>query len=74
MDCRPPGSSVCGIHQARVLEWVAIPSPGDLLNPGTESGFPALQPDSLPSEPQGSQYGLALKYLTDRIQESKRNK
>ena len=24
MDCSPPGSSVHGIFQARVLEWVAI--------------------------------------------------
>ena len=24
MDCGPPGSSVHGIHQARILEWVAI--------------------------------------------------
>ena len=24
MDCNPPGSSVHGILQARVLEWVAI--------------------------------------------------
>ena len=24
MDCSPPGSSVCGIFQARILEWVAI--------------------------------------------------
>ena len=24
MDCSPPGSSVCGILQARVLEWGAI--------------------------------------------------
>ena len=24
MDCSPPGSSVRGIFQARVLEWVAI--------------------------------------------------
>ena len=24
MDCSLPGSSVCGISQARVLEWVAI--------------------------------------------------
>ena len=24
MDCSPPGSSVCGIPQARILEWVAI--------------------------------------------------
>ena len=25
MDCRPPGSSVNGILQARTMEWVAIP-------------------------------------------------
>ena len=24
MDCSPPGSSVHGIFQARILEWVAI--------------------------------------------------
>ena len=24
-DCNPPGSSAHGIHQARILEWVAIP-------------------------------------------------
>ena len=26
LDCRPPGSSVHGILQARILEWVAMPS------------------------------------------------
>jgi len=36
MDCSPPGSSVHGIFQARILEWIAIPSPGDLPNSGTE--------------------------------------
>ena len=25
MDCSPPGSSVYGILQARILEWIAIP-------------------------------------------------
>ena len=34
MDCSPPGSSVQGILQARILEWVAMPSPGDLPDPG----------------------------------------
>ena len=36
MDCSLPGSSVDGILQARILEWVAFPSPGDLPNPGIE--------------------------------------
>ena len=26
VDCSPPGSSVLGILQAKILEWVAIPS------------------------------------------------
>ena len=26
MDCSPPGSSVLGILQARILEWIAVPS------------------------------------------------
>ena len=36
-----------------VWEWVAIPSPGDLPNPGIELGSPVLQADSLPAELPG---------------------
>ena len=50
-DCSLPGSSVCGIFQARILEWVAGPPSEDLPNPGIEPVSPALQADSLPSEP-----------------------
>ena len=32
MDCSLPGSSVHGIFQARILEWIAISYPGYLLN------------------------------------------
>ena len=42
MDCSLLGSSVHGIFQARVLEWVAIPSAGDLPDPGMEPESPAL--------------------------------
>ena len=38
-ECSPPGSSVHGILQARMLEWVAR--------------SPTLRVDSLPAEPQG---------------------
>ena len=41
------------ILQARILKWVAVPSPGNLPDPGMELGSPALQADSLPAEPQG---------------------
>ena len=36
MDCSLPGSSIHGIFQARILEQVAFPTPGDLPNPGIE--------------------------------------
>ena len=50
LDCSPPGSSVHGILQARILEWAAIPFSEDLPNPGIEPKSPALQADSLPTE------------------------
>ena len=39
MDCSPPDSSVHGILQARILEWVPCSSPGDLPNPGLNPGL-----------------------------------
>ena len=53
MDCGSPCSSVHGILQARILEWVAIPSLGDLPHSGIEPRFPVLQANSLLSEPPG---------------------
>ena len=48
MDCSPPGSSVHGIFQARIVERLPFPSPGDLSNPGTTPTSPAWKADSLP--------------------------
>ena len=42
-----------GILQARILEWVAMPSCRDLPNPEIKPRSPALQADSLPSELPG---------------------
>ena len=45
MDCSPPGTSVHGIFQARMLEWVALPSskwssrPRDLTSPALAGSF-----------------------------------
>ena len=36
IDCSQPDSSVYGILKARILEWVAIPFPGALPNPGMQ--------------------------------------
>ena len=53
MDGSPPGFSVHGIIQARILEWVAVPFSRGHPDPGIEPGSPALQEDSLPSELSG---------------------
>ena len=47
------GFSVHEILQARILEWVAMPFSRDIPNPGIEYVSPALQADSLLSEPPG---------------------
>ena len=57
MDCSQPGSSFHGISQARILEWVVMPSSRDLSDPGIKPRAPtapALQADSLPLSHQGS--------------------
>ena len=58
MDCSPPGSSVHGILQARILEWITIPFSRDLPNPGIKLESLALQADSLLSEPQRKPHEL----------------
>ena len=53
MDCSPLGSSVHGILQAKILEWVAIPSPRDLPDPGIKTKSPALAGTFFTTEPPG---------------------
>ena len=57
MACSPLGSSVPGILQARILEWVAMPSsPGDLPDPGIEPAslaYPALAGGFFTTGPPG---------------------
>ena len=63
-DCSPPGSSVHGILQARIMDGMACPPPWDLPNPGTESRSPSLQADSLPSEPPGKSINTVMGSLS----------
>ena len=42
MDCSPPGSAAHGILQARILEWVAMPSSRGLFR--TQGSNPGLPP------------------------------
>ena len=53
MDCRPPGSSVHGILQARILEWVTMLFSSRSSPARDQTRSPTLQANSLPAEPQG---------------------
>ena len=64
MDCSPPGFSVLGIFQARILEWPCSP-PGDLPDPGIEPDSPTLQVYSLPLETQFILYWRAWKTMME---------
>ena len=58
MDHSPLGSSVPGILQVRILEWVPGPPAGDLPNPGTEpDSFMHWQAGSSPLAPPGKSQG-----------------
>ena len=48
MDCSPPGSSIHGIFQARVLEWGAI---AFSASPGIKPASPALEGSFLTTGP-----------------------
>ena len=59
MDCSPPGSSIHGIFQARILGWVAISFSRGSSRPRIFPGFvrikprsPTLQAGALSSEPK----------------------
>ena len=64
------GSSVHGIFLAGILEWVPFPSLGDLPNPGIKSVSPvspALQENSLSTEPSGKQFVQCMAKATTKL-------
>ena len=50
MDHSPPGSSVLGIVQARILEWISIPFSRGSFQPRDQPGSLVLQAHSLLSK------------------------
>ena len=53
MGCSPAGSSVHGILQARLLEWVTMPSSRGSSQPRDRTRVSCIAADSLPSQPPG---------------------
>ena len=64
MDGSPPGSSVHGILQARILEWIAISFSRGSSQPRDRTRSPAFQVDSLPSEPPGKSKNTGMGSLS----------
>ena len=54
MDCSPPGSSVHGISQARILEWIAISSSRGSSWLRDQTSISCVTTDSLPLSHLGS--------------------
>ena len=49
-DCSPPGSSVHGILQARILQWVAVPFSRASSQPRDQTQVSRMLVDPFPSE------------------------
>ena len=65
IDGSPPNSSVHGILQVRILEWVVMLSSRGSSQPRVKSAYtvsPALAVDSLPTEPPGKPHYLLHLY------------
>ena len=76
MDCSPPGSSVQGISQARILEWIAISFSRGSSQPRVEPTSPILASGLFTTEPLGKPINnethgskVTLKILQARLQE-----
>ena len=63
MDCSPPGSSVHGILQARMLEWVAISFSRGSSRPGNQTQSLHWQAGSLPLAPPGKPLPKRLRLI-----------
>ena len=66
MDGSLPGSSVLEFPRQEYWSGLPFPPPGDLPDPGIEPKYlasPALQEDSLPTEPSGKPTRLLYSYL-----------
>ena len=75
MDCSPPGSSVHGIFQARILEWVTFTSLEDLpeVDPGIQPTSPPLAGGFFTTEQPGTPAAAAKSVMSDSVQPHRRH-
>ena len=74
MDCSLPGSSVQGICQARILEWVAMPSRGSSQTRNqTRLPLSATAHGFFTTEPPGELILIKLDCFAEREREQKKH-
>ena len=61
------GYTAQGIHQARILEWIAFPISRGSSKPRDKTQAPTLQVDSLPAEPHSKQPKKAAKTMFSSV-------
>ena len=80
LDCSPPGSSIHGILQARILEWVAIPVSWGSSQPRdrTQVSYVCITGQFFTTEPPGKPIylirNLYSKYVKNSSKPKKKNK
>ena len=68
MDCSPPGSSVHGISQSRILEWVAISLSRGSSQPELKPKSLALAKGFFSPKPPGKSQNMSLEYLKRKVE------
>ena len=69
MDCSPPGSSVHGISQARILEWVAISFSRESSRPRDRTWVCCIMGGFFTTEPPGKFLDTHYLYVDWKLQE-----
>ena len=64
VDCSPQGSSLCGIFQARILEWVAMPSSWGSSQPRDRNHISCVAGGSFTTSHQESPYFIYVCMLS----------
>ena len=62
MDCSPPDSSVLGVSQARILEWVAISFSRGSLPPKDTTCVPCIVGEFFTTEPPRKHLSICYRY------------
>ena len=82
LDCSPPGSSVHGILQARILEWVAMPSSRASFWPRDQTHISCVFCDAgkfFTAEPAGKPYisstigSIIYRHMISQVKSLKRS-